>query len=199
MKAAGIRLILASGSPRRAELIQKVAAQLPDATVQIMPSNAPEVTLKGEPCEASAVLNARNKALEAASRSDGDAVVLGFDTVVALDGSLFTKPKDRRDAERMLRVLCGQTHEVVTGVCLISRGKTFSFFEKTFGTFAPYNPAVIDPYIASGASLDKAGGYGIQDEAFQPMVTEVRGDYDNVVGLPVASVVRNLKKFLKHE
>jgi len=206
-----MRLILASASPRRAELIKKVAAQFEGLSVSILPSAADERVFAGETPEGYAVRAAKLKAAEVASRifftcgetrqEDGavpDAVVvLGCDTVVALDGQIFGKPADAQEAEGMFRALCGKTHDVITGVCLMRGGKnakSVGAFQKTRVRFGAYNEALVRQYILTDAPFDKAGGYGLQDPELSALIRAVEGETDNVVGLPVRLVTRLLRE-----
>lgn len=178
-----MKLILASASPRRAELVRRLGL-----AVVIRPADVGEVAL-GD-CESTAAANARLKAL--AVDPDGG-VVLGADTVVSsADGSPLGKPRSEEDAFAMLKDLCGRAHTVVTAVCLTDGRKTVEAAERTEVTFAPFDEALVRAYIATGKPFDKAGGYGIQDEELAPLVEKITGDYDNVVGLPVKLVGRLL-------
>lgn len=171
-----MQLILASNSPRRRELLVTICR---DFTVE--PSRFEEKP-EGLPARETAARFARRKAEEVFSRFP-DAAVLGADTVVALDGKIFGKPKDAEDAARMLRLLSGREHSVFTGVCAVSgRGRTERIVESRV-TFRPLGPDLIEAYVKSGLPLDKAGGYGIQDG--YPLVEKYEGSYTNIVGLPV--------------
>lgn len=136
---------------------------------------------------------ARIKAEDVLKTTGG--VVIGADTVVAVDGKVLGKPIDAADAERMFRLLCGRTHEVVTGYCVASLQKNRSNFQKTYVTFGAFIDKIVYNYINSGAPFDKAGGYGLQDPQLASLITEVTGDKDNVIGLPVAALEKTLKEF----
>ncbi len=125
------------------------------------------------------------KAKEVFSRFP-DAVVLGADTVVSLEGRILGKPKDGADAKEMLRALSGRTHSVFTGVCVLARGIRRSAVAETKVAFFPLGEELIARYVASGLPMDKAGAYGIQDGF--PLVRSYEGGYENVVGLPVETV-----------
>lgn len=165
---------MASSSPRRKELLAKI---LPN--FEIIPATAPEVSSATEPCMVVAEL-AEHKALEVWSRNR-DALVIGCDTVVDLDGKILGKPCDAADAKRMLFALSGKTHLVHTGVCILCGDKKQVFCETSRITFRELSSEEIDSYIASGGSEGKAGAYGIQDCDF---VKSYHGSFDNVVGLP---------------
>ena len=138
--------------------------------------------------------NAERKADWVFERTGG--VVLGADTVVALSGEVFGKPKDEEDAERMLRALCGKTHSVFTGYCVRTKEERVASFEETRVTFHAYDEKIVRSYIQSGAPMDKAGGYGLQDALLKPLVAGVAGDEDNVIGLPVRAIEKAVKKVL---
>lgn len=190
-------LILASASPRRRELLH--AAGIP---FTIQATDIPEVPAEGEEPRAFAERLAREKAQAIAHQHPQEAV-LGADTVVVVDGFILGKPEDVADAGRMLRMLSGKTHEVITAVCLISPNQPRTGnrqlatdpdvrSESTQVTFAALTDADIEFYISTGEPMDKAGAYGIQGIAAR-WIPRIAGDYSNVVGLPVALVYRMLK------
>ncbi len=172
-------LILASNSPRRRELLAELGYSF-----RVEPSSFEERE-RGLSAHDTALAFARGKAEEVFSRFP-EAVVLGADTVVSLDGAILGKPKDKEDAARMLRLLGGRTHTVYTGVCVLLRGHREERVEATEVDFFPLTEEVIGQYVASGLPLDKAGAYGIQDG--YPLVRSIRGSYTNVVGLPTETV-----------
>ena len=180
-----MRLILASASPRRRELI----GRLTDDCIAVT-CDTEELT-EGEP-RCIAEENSRRKALAASRLYRG--TVLGADTVVDLDGKALGKPKDAAAAKRMLGALCGRTHAVVTGVTLTDGTKTVTASERTAVRFADIPDDVIDAYVKSGKAFGKAGAYGIQDEELSGYIS-YEGDYYNVVGLPVALVSLLMKEF----
>lgn len=180
-------LVLASHSPRRRELLAR--AGIPFV---VRPTGVPEVLLEGETPVEHVLRLARAKA-EAAPCSPGE-VVLGADTAVVLDGVVFGKPQDARDAVRMLRALSGRTHEVVTGICLRSLQRVSGGVESTLVRFVPLSEEDIASYVASGEPMDKAGAYAIQGLASK-FIDRIEGCYFNVVGLPVALVWKRLKEF----
>jgi septum formation protein len=174
------KIILASASPRRSELLRSIGVAF-----EIAPSSAQELhdeSLRAvELCE----INARRKAEEVAARN-ADAMVLGADTLVTLDARIFGKPADLNDARRMLRELSGRTHEVVTGLCLLqqSSGRRSQFHDVTRVTFKILTEEIIAAYTAAVAVLDKAGAYGIQEKG-EMLVERIEGSWSNVVGLPL--------------
>ncbi len=180
-------LILASASPRRAELLRNAGISF---TVQ--PAHVPEQSLPGEPPREYAQRLACEKARAVFARHPND-VVLGADTVVIVDEHLLEKPADAADAARMLRLLSGRSHQVITGVCLVGPGFERNGAEVTQVTFGEFSDQEIAAYINSGEPMDKAGAYGIQGLASR-WVASISGDYFNVVGLPIARVYRLLRE-----
>ena len=184
----GVKLILASGSPRRSELLAREGV---DFVVQ--PSGVEELLANSlEPVEL-ARENSLLKARDISSKNP-DAVVLGSDTVVVIDGHTLGKPQDLKEGAEMLRSLSGCWHEVVTGVALLSQEREEVFHETTRVRFKELSEKDIADYHAKVHVLDKAGGYAIQDGGEQ-IIAEVDGCRDNVMGLPVARVVTELKNF----
>lgn len=180
--APGPRLILASASPRRAELLEAAGVAF-----DVAPAGIDEQQLPGESALAHVERLAAAKAGAVAARYP-DRPVLGADTVVVVDGAVLGKPADEADAGRMLRLLAGRTHEVLTGVALVwPAGRTRSRVTRTTVEMAPLDEAEIAWYVASGEGADKAGAYGVQGLASR-FVTRVAGSYSAVVGLPVAAV-----------
>lgn len=181
-------LILASGSPRRRELLEQ--ASIPYI---VAPANADESV----PCdftpEQAVTELARRKAL-AAQKEYPEELILAADTLVALEGQTFGKPVDEKEAEEMLRRLSGRTHEVFTGVAIRCGNRENAFFERTLVTFYELDTCDIEEYIKTGEPMDKAGAYGIQGRGCL-FVRRLEGDYFNVVGLPIARVCRELKAF----
>lgn len=187
-----IRIILASASPRRNELLRQIGIE-----PEIIPSQVEECVTLVKPEEVVMELSAQ-KAEEVAGRvSDQNAVVIGSDTVVSIDGTILGKPADRAEAEAMLRHLQGRSHQVYTGVTLICGGKKRTFASETEVEVYPMTEEEIADYIDSGDCMDKAGAYGIQGR-FAAHIKGVRGSYTNVVGLPVGRVYQELKALLSH-
>ena len=182
-----MRLVLASASPRRADLLR--AAGIP---FDVFPVDVDEDFRPGEKPEEAVARLAEMKATTALA-SHPDAVVLGADTTVVVRGQVLAKPVDASDAARMLRLLSGCTHEVLTGVCLSSRERRLVHVEPTRVRLAPLGGAEIDWYVSTGEPLDKAGGYAVQGLASR-FVEGIDGSYSNVVGLPISSVYELLKE-----
>jgi septum formation protein len=174
------RLILASTSPRRAELLRGMGLEF-----HVVPSQAAEARNEQLTARELCQLNAYRKAREVAKKIP-DALVLGADTTVYLDTRLLGKPADLGEASRMLEWLQGRTHQVVTGICLLHlrRFRQKIFAETTQVTFRPLDAVQIRHYLASIDPLDKAGAYAIQDKG-DLIVERVNGSFSNVVGLPV--------------
>lgn len=182
--------ILASASPRRQELLTFITK---DFTV--LPANIEEDVPLGIDAEFSPEFLSVQKARYIAKKHP-EALVIGSDTGVFLDGVMLGKPADKKEAADMLSTLSGRTHSVITGCAIFYKGKSISFSEKTLVTFFPLGAAEIAEYIASGSPFDKAGAYGIQDKGCL-FVKGIEGDYFNVVGLPVARLKKEIENFLK--
>jgi len=182
-----MRLILASSSPRRSELLRNAGIPF-----TIEPAQVPEQALPNEQPLVYAQRLARDKA-RAVSARHPDNVVLGADTIVVADAHLLEKPHDTGDAARMLRMLSGRTHQVVTGVCLLASEIEQTEAEITEVRFSALSDEEIAGYVATGEPMDKAGAYAIQGIASR-WVERIDGCYFNVVGLPVPRVYRLLKK-----
>jgi len=184
-------LVLASASPRRAEILRAAGIQF-----TVRPGFVEERLQAGELPEAYVRRLAREKAL--AAQASQENIVLGADTVVALsreDGSksLLEKPRDNADAMRMLRLLSGRVHQVITGICLLSGGKEVVDSETTDVFFLPLSEDLIEDYVRTGEHIDKAGGYAIQGQACR-FIHRLEGCYFNVVGLPISLVWRHLRQ-----
>ena len=185
------KIILASKSPRRKELLEKCG--LPFAC---MPMETDESLEQGDTLEEKIRLLSERKAC-ARLNVNPDAVVIGSDTIVTLDNEILGKPADREDAKRMLRELSGRTHRVITGVCITDKttGQRDSFAVTTDVYFRDLTDEEILIYIDTSRPYDKAGAYGIQEGACI-FVSRIDGDYYNVVGLPICEVNLRLKKFI---
>ncbi len=179
-------LVLASASPRRQELLRAAGIAF-----EVQPADIAEEPLAGEKAKDCAMRLAREKA-EAIARGRPADLVLGADTVVAIDGQILNKPLDAADAGRMLRLLAGRTHQVITGVCLAESGHCAVESEITNVTMTRISELEIAEYVATGEPMDKAGGYAIQGMASR-WIPRIEGDYSNVVGLPIALVYRMLR------
>ena len=184
-----MKIILASASPRRKELINLITNN-----VTCIPADVDETLPDGiEASEAAEFLACRKALFVAASHKDE--IVLGCDTVVIINGEILGKPKDREDAKRMLKLLSDNTHEVITGCCIVFKGKTFSFSCSSLVSFWPLDDKTIENYVNSGECDDKAGAYGIQEKGAL-LVKEIKGDYFNIVGLPVSLINKHLKSII---
>jgi septum formation protein len=187
-------IILASASPRRAELLRSAAIPFTVDVADI----AEDLKAGEKPVEHAARL-AREKAEVVANRNPGK-IVLGADTIVLVDDQILGKPRDPADAKRMLGLLSGRAHQVITGVAIVflesEYRKLETRSEKTEVFFDKLTPADIEAYIATREPMDKAGAYAIQGIASR-WITKVEGDYANVVGLPVALVWEMLQKFVR--
>ena len=181
-------IILASASPRRAELLRELGVEF-----TVLPSAAPEVAPEHLSPAETAQINAYRKARAVAKRFP-DRLVLGADTVVGLGTEQFAKPADMADAERMLARLQGRTHQVVTGVCLVQlrRHRQRLFAVSTAVTFRRLHLGQIRRYLAAIHPFDKAGSYAIQEEGDQ-IVKGISGSFSNVVGLPVERLREELE------
>jgi septum formation protein len=177
-----MRLILASASPRRAELLSQAGY-----VFEVDPAHVDESELAGESPRAYVLRVASMKARAVVARRPDD-VVLAADTTVVVDGDMLSKPADDEDARRMLALLSGRAHEVLTGVVVARAGREASAVVTTTVRFRPTTPQEIDRYVASGEPHDKAGAYGVQGLASR-FVEGVDGSYSNVVGLPVGAVL----------
>lgn len=184
-----MKVILASASPRRQELLHSVFDEF-----ECMPADIEENVPDSVPGEETAEFLAVKKAAHIA-KNHRDDLVIGCDTVVVFGGKVFGKPADEAEAKQMLTALSGNTHKVITGVCMFLCGRSISFSEETEVEFFPLSEEEIDSYIATGSPMDKAGAYGIQDKGFLP-AKSIKGDYFNVVGLPAARLKREAEKFL---
>ena len=213
-KEQNVRLVLASASPRRRELLSQIGLEF-----TVMPSTKEE---NAKTTEAGALVQelSRQKAVDIWEQLSGDQgqnpdadqeqiseetqepnlngkrqpelLVIGADTVVCCGGKILGKPHDREAAVEMLTALQGRSHEVYTGVTLYSQSETVTFFECTQVEFYPMTEAEISDYIDSKEPMDKAGAYGIQGLGAR-FVKGIRGDYNNVVGLPVGRLYQELK------
>ena len=181
------KIILASASPRRRELLT-----LADIKYSLCIKNVDETVPGGLSPEEGAEYTAEQKTLPVAQANPG-AIVIGADTVGVQDGEVFGKPADEEDAKRMLLRLSGKEHQVITGVCLTAGDVRVKFHETSTVKFYKLDRDEISRYVKSGEPMDKAGAYGIQGKGCL-LVERIEGDYFNIVGLPLARLVRELKK-----
>jgi len=184
-------IILASGSPRRRELLA-----LTRWAADVMPAMADECPLPGEQAAALAQRLSRLKAQSVAGQSPAGSLVLAADTVVVLEDALLGKPADAGEAREMLTRLRGRAHEVITGLALVVAGDSWEAHDacRTSVAMRDYTDREVDAYVHSGAALDKAGAYGIQDRGFEPVDMKcMSGCYANVMGLPLCHVARLMR------
>jgi septum formation protein len=182
-----VRLLLASASPRRAELLRAAGFDF-----DIQPANADESVHPGEDPADYVQRVAEAKARAVLPSSQGR-VVLAADTTVVIDGQILAKPESNADAARMLRALANRRHEVLTGVTVAHAARVLTRLETTGVEFGGMSDEEIDWYVTSGEPADKAGAYAVQGLASR-FVTRIDGSYSNVVGLPVALVYAMLKE-----
>ncbi|MCR4684983.1 MAG: Maf family protein [Lachnospiraceae bacterium] len=181
-----MRIILASASPRRRDILTQAGIGF-----EVCASTVEEHSTKSIPFEIVEELSAQ-KALDVAERYPADVLVIGADTVVAIDAKVLGKPKDTSDAISMLRMLSGRTHQVFTGVTLRINGVSHTFHVRTDVCVVRLSEQEITDYINSGEPFDKAGAYAIQG-LFGKHITEIHGEYNNVVGLPIAAILAKCK------
>ena len=179
------KLILASGSPRRSELLQQAGLSF-----EII---VPKIDEAPRPGEAPSEFVCRTAREKAESISGDGAVLLAADTAVIDGDRILGKPIDAEDAAAMLRSLSGRTHEVMTGICIRFPDRTVCFHVETHVTFRTLSEEEIADYVATEEPMDKAGAYAIQGGAAK-MVRRVEGSYSNVVGLPLCEVIEQLEK-----
>ncbi|MDO4805276.1 MAG: Maf family protein [Lachnospiraceae bacterium] len=193
-----MRIILASASPRRRELLKQIGLEF-----ETIVSDEEEKLATDNPATPAdvSVMLAKQKAMAVRSKAEemissgemeGDVAkytIIGADTIVVVDGEVLGKPHDEEDAARMLRTISGRRHQVCTGVCVLAGGGISTFAEKTDVFVARLSDEDIWGYIASGEPMDKAGAYGIQG-LFARYIEKIDGDYNNVVGLPVGRLWR---------
>jgi septum formation protein len=184
------QIILASASPRRRELLRQIGV---DFTID--PADVDERVLPNESPEAYATRVALEKARVAAQRA-GKGIIIAADTIVVLDNAILGKPADHGDAERMLKMLSGRTHQVMTGIAVMdsATGKTVTRASITNVRFRELSPDEISWYAATGEPLDKAGAYGIQEKG-SLFISRIEGCYFNVVGLPLSLLGEMLLEF----
>jgi septum formation protein len=175
-----LQVVLASGSPQRRAILERLGVRF-----AVRPSGADE-TAEGAP-EQAALENARRKA-HAVRRAGASEAVLGCDTVVVLDGTIYGKPADERSARRTLRRLAGTAHEVLSGLVVLLPDGERTAIARTQVSFRELDERLLDWYVATGEWRGRAGGYAIQG-AGAALVTAVHGDYENVVGLPLAALL----------
>lgn len=183
-----MQIILASASPRRQELLRQLGLAF-----EVVPSQYDEQQHPPLPPEKLVEHLAFSKASEVAARYP-DALVIGADTVVVLEGAVLGKPRDEEEAVAMLKRLSGREHHVMTGVAVVAGGRSLVAHEVTAVRFLPLDEGQIRRYVATGEPMDKAGAYAIQGRA-AAMIGSISGDYFNVVGLPLSRTVQMLSQF----
>ncbi len=176
-----MRIILASSSPRRVDILKRIGLDF-----DVIPSRITEHLEEGD--FGNIVENlAMEKAREVFNRTFDERLVIGADTIVVLEGEVLGKPRSFEEAEEFLRRLSGKVHEVYTGVAFVWNNGEHSFHEKTVVEFRNLPDELVEKYVNSGSPMDKAGGYGIQDLG-SVFVKRIEGDFYNVMGLPVGKV-----------
>ena len=173
-------IILASESPRRKELIKKIAKEF-----TVIPANIDESVLHIPACDLPGELS-KLKAYDIFAKYPNDKV-LACDTVVIIDGQILGKPHSKEQASEMLHKLSGRKHVVISGYTIISKEKEVTRTVRTYVYFNKLSDELIDAYIATGSPMDKAGAYGIQDKEFD-LVNHIEGSFDNVIGLPTEDI-----------
>jgi len=185
------KIVLASNSPRRKELLGGLGLPFEVRTKQGIDESYPE-GLNGEQI---ALHISKKKAETYKSDMADDELIITADTIVYVDGEVLGKPKDKEDARRMFKLMSGREHQVITGVCVVAKEKTMQFASVTDVTFTQLEDEEIDYYINNYKPYDKAGAYGIQEWIGYVGITGIRGSYFNVVGLPVQRLYTALKQF----
>jgi septum formation protein len=182
------RLILASTSPRRKELLKEAGYEF-----EVMEPVLGEIQLHRQPPEIMVEAEAYAKARQVVDKA-GDAVIIAADTLVSLADQVIGKPKDENEAREILKKLSGTTHWVISGICFIdaATGDRLIAYDRTKVTMAKMSDAEIDEYVASGQGLDKAGGYAVQ-QGSDKFIKEIEGSFSNAVGLPLELLERMLK------
>ncbi len=185
------KIILASQSPRRKELIAYISEN-----VEIRPADCDETLPDGMGAKDAVEYLSKIKNDAARKISNDDEIVISADTIVSVDDEILGKPVDKNDARRMINLLSARAHQVYTGVTISSNEKSVTFSEKTDVVFYDLSESEIEEYISGSEPYDKAGAYGIQGKA-SLLVKGINGDYFNVVGLPVARLKRELEEFIR--
>lgn len=183
------KIILASASPRRKELMELAGYDFEVICADIVEA-VPEEAMPQE-----VVMSLALQKAQAVAAEHKEAVVIGSDTVVALDGKILGKPHSEQEACEMLRSLSGRTHKVFTGVAIVCGGKVKNFFDETDVEFYSLGDDEIKKYVATGEPTDKAGAYGIQGKG-SVLVKRINGDFFSVMGLPIAKLYREMSDFV---
>ncbi len=190
MNIKDTKIVLASASPRRLALLEQVGVEC-----EVIPSEREEIIREISPDRIVRQL-ASDKAHDVFDRlpgTDGNTLVIGADTVVAVDGRILGKPHSYEEAFDMIKLIRGREHNVITGVDIIGKDREVCFSEVTGVSVYPMSDEEIEEYLSCGESMDKAGAYGIQG-FFAAYILGINGDYNNVVGLPVSRLIHEIKK-----
>lgn len=182
------RIVLASASPRRAEILRRLGL-----APEVRPADLDEAYREGETPAEHVERLAGEKASAVAATGSDDVLVVGGDTVVVVDGRVLGKPAEPDEAVRMLLDLAGRAHEVLSGIAIAGPHGLVSDLARTEVVFRPFDEATARAYVATGEPMDKAGAYGIQGRG-AALVEGIRGDWENVVGLPVPTFLRLLER-----
>ena len=193
MVAKDYKIILASNSPRRKELLAGIDVQFEVRVIQDIDESYPSDL----PTKDIAEYISHKKAAVYQQQMAPDELIITADTIVVLGNEVMGKPHDEADARRMLRELSGRTHQVITGVTLTTIQKQVSFSVETDVTFKALSDSEIDYYVSHYKPFDKAGAYGIQEWIGTVACSKVKGSYMNVIGMPVERVLHDLEKFIK--
>lgn len=185
------KFILASASPRRKELLSIYVKDF-----KIMPADIDETVPDNIALEDAPLYTAKEKAAAVFNKLNEDEIIITADTIVMLDNKIYGKPKDKLDAYNMIKTLSGKTHQVITGVCCYSKDKQINieFSDVTNVSFTDISDEIIEKYLENAEYIDKAGAYAVQGLASM-FVKKIEGSYDNVVGLPMGRLARNLIKY----
>lgn len=191
MKLTDYQIILASNSPRRKELLSGIDVEYAVRMLPDVDESYPD-TISGD--DVAEYLARKKSAAYMAQLGDGELLITA-DTIVLLDEEVIGKPNDESDAIRMLKLLSGKTHRVITGVCLTSEKKQVSFSDTAYVTFGHLSDEEIKYYVSKYKPYDKAGAYGVQEWIGYTAVEKIEGSYFNVMGLPIFKVYKELKQF----
>lgn len=185
------KFILASASPRRKELLSIYVKDF-----KIMPADIDETVPDNIALEDAPLYTAKEKAAAVFNKLNEDEIIITADTIVMLDNKIYGKPKDKLDAYNMIKTLSGKTHQVITGICCYSKDKQINieFSDVTNVSFTDISDEIIEKYLENAEYIDKAGAYAVQGLASM-FVEKIEGSYDNVVGLPMGRLARNLIKY----
>ncbi len=185
------KFILASASPRRKELLSIYVKDF-----KIMPADIDETVPDNIALEDAPLYTAKEKAAAVFNKLNEDEIIITADTIVMLDNKIYGKPKDKLDAYNMIKTLSGKTHQVITGICCYSKDKQINieFSDVTNVSFTDISDEILEKYLENAEYIDKAGAYAVQGLASM-FVKKIEGSYDNVVGLPMGRLARNLIKY----